>query len=71
MQVEGFIALSNEKIGHLLAGFFGEGDEEDFPLFRDMFVKFFEKVGEEGGGRNLQILTELVLIFRHFEEGEN
>ena len=48
MEIEGFVALSHEEIGYLFTGFFGEGKEEGFPLFRDMFIEFFEEVREEG-----------------------
>ena len=48
MEVEGFVSLGYEEIGHLFGGFFGEGEEKDFPFFRDMFVELFEEMRKEG-----------------------
>jgi len=44
MKVEGFVALSNEKISHFFAGFFCEREEKNFSFFRDMFIEFLKEM---------------------------
>jgi hypothetical protein len=78
VEVKGFVAFGHEEVCDFFAGFFGQGDEEDFPVFSDMFVKFFEEMVEERGsfGRRsgkildfffgeLEVLSELFFVDWH------